>query len=146
MSDFHATAQTLADDIRLLAKGSLALHSIQVAFEATMIHIADIGGKLAPAKSRVFATLSTHRSWLASYVWAPIQQQVLLVHNLRNLGSALSFTASRTTSLSVARLTQAINAVIRIGQLSYSRFVKGILAMACTHAKGLYRCELSQVD
>ena len=69
MSDFHANARTLADDIMFLAKGSRVLHIIQVAFEATLIHIADIGGKLAPAKSCVFATLSTHRSWFASYVF-----------------------------------------------------------------------------
>ena len=79
----------------LLARGTRALHILQVAFEATMIHIADIGGRLAPKKSRLFATIAAHRVWLAAYVWDPIEQEVLLVYKLRDLGSSLSLTDAK---------------------------------------------------
>ena len=112
ITQFHAIARTLADDIMIMARGSRALHIIQAAFEATMEHIADIGGRLAPAKSCLSATTTAHKTWLATYVWTPIQQQIKVVHNLRDLGSALNSSAAPTTALSAARLEQAISAIV----------------------------------
>ena len=146
ITQFHAMARTLADEIMIIARGSRALHIIQAAFEATMEHIADIGGRLAPSKSCLFATTTAHRTWLAAYVWTPIQQQIKVVHNLSDLGSALNSSVAPTTALSAARLEQAISAVVRIDRLPLSREDKGHFALNCTHSKGLYSCEASQID
>eukprot|EP00973_Karenia_brevis_P046607 6464227-Karenia_brevis.AAC.1 len=82
----------------LLARGSRALHIFRHTFELTMEHLTDLGGKLAPQKSKVFASISSHRTWLASYVWTPIAQQINVVHNLRDLGSALNLSSAGSTA------------------------------------------------
>ena len=83
MSDLHAIARTLADDIMLLAKGSRALHILQVAFEATLIHMEDIGGRLAPTNPvSLLPFLHTVRGlplmfghpFSSKYRWFPISE------------------------------------------------------------------------
>eukprot|EP00973_Karenia_brevis_P035617 4913050-Karenia_brevis.AAC.1 len=62
MDAVHAMPRTLADDIMLLARGARALHIFKHAFELTMTHLLDLGGKLAPHKSRVFSTVASYRT------------------------------------------------------------------------------------
>eukprot|EP00973_Karenia_brevis_P021206 2913839-Karenia_brevis.AAC.1 len=119
----------------LLARGSRALHIFQQAFEATMTHLCDLGGKIAPHKSRLFSTCASHRSWLADYCWVPIGQQIKLVHNLRDLGSSLNFGAAPSTSLSQSRLAKAIATLHRVHRLPHTRAQKGKFAIACCHSQ-----------
>ena len=106
MEELGAIPRTLADDIMLLAKDSRVLHVIQVAFETTMDHLHDLGGRLAPSKSRVFATslplfhhtarglqltsgapYNSRFNWLqTSEIWAPRYDLLLLSqpHYLRS--------------------------------------------------------------
>eukprot|EP00973_Karenia_brevis_P051165 7106913-Karenia_brevis.AAC.1 len=51
MLSIHAEPRTLADDALLMARGKRALHIFHHAFDLTIIHLTDIGGKLAPHKS-----------------------------------------------------------------------------------------------
>eukprot|EP00973_Karenia_brevis_P041155 5693300-Karenia_brevis.AAC.1 len=146
MLSLNAVPRTLADDLMLITRGSRALHVFQRAFELTMEHLIDLGGRLAPRKSKIFSTLASHRTYLAAYVWPPIAQQIKVVPNLRDLGSALSLTAASCTSYSQVRLTDAINTLHRIRRLPHSKVVKGRFALSAAHAKGLYSCEASQVD
>ena len=44
--------RTLADDIMLLVTGSRALHVFSQAFHLTLEQLHDLGGKIAPSKSR----------------------------------------------------------------------------------------------
>eukprot|EP00973_Karenia_brevis_P029270 4036642-Karenia_brevis.AAC.1 len=69
MLSIHAEPRTLADDVMLMARGNRALHIFHQSFNLTIQHRTDIGGRLAPHKSKLFATVDTHRSWLKSCVW-----------------------------------------------------------------------------
>eukprot|EP00973_Karenia_brevis_P093384 12417085-Karenia_brevis.AAC.1 len=85
MYSIGANPRTLADDLLVNSSGSRALHVFQAAFEATITHLLDLGGKLSAHKSKVYATLSTHRSWLTTYQWQGLQQLIPVVHCLRDL-------------------------------------------------------------
>eukprot|EP00973_Karenia_brevis_P046091 6384710-Karenia_brevis.AAC.1 len=65
MTSIGAIARTLADDLLLLAKGARAGHLFVRAFHLTMVHLNDLGGRIAPNKSKIFATLAAHRSFLS---------------------------------------------------------------------------------
>eukprot|EP00973_Karenia_brevis_P061621 8569134-Karenia_brevis.AAC.1 len=65
MQRLGAIPRTLADDLLLLTKGRRALHLFAHAFSATMEHLQDIGGRIAPTKSKIFATMTAHRTWLS---------------------------------------------------------------------------------
>ena len=54
MASLAAMARTLADDILLLTKGGRALHLFHEAFNLIILHLHDLGGKVAPAKSLGF--------------------------------------------------------------------------------------------
>ena len=61
MLSLHAVPRKLAGDLMLLSKGIRPLQIFRQAFEATVAHVTDSGGKLAPNKSRIFATAVSHR-------------------------------------------------------------------------------------
>eukprot|EP00973_Karenia_brevis_P093347 12416940-Karenia_brevis.AAC.1 len=48
MINSHAEPRTLADDIMLIAKGSRALRIFHNAFNKTILHLNELGGRLAP--------------------------------------------------------------------------------------------------
>ena len=79
-------------------EGSRALHVFSHAFNATMEHLQDLGGRIAPTKSKIFATIAAHRQWLSSYLWPTIQQTIYVVHHMRDLGASLSTTFVCTTA------------------------------------------------
>eukprot|EP00973_Karenia_brevis_P073163 10163488-Karenia_brevis.AAC.1 len=87
-----AQPRALADDLLLTSCGTRALHVFQVGFTATIRHLVDLGGRLAPQKSKLFSTVTSHRTWLATYVWDVIAQQVPVVHHMRDLGASLNTT------------------------------------------------------
>eukprot|EP00973_Karenia_brevis_P039592 5467371-Karenia_brevis.AAC.1 len=90
MTSIHAIPRSLADDVMLLARGSRALHIFQRGFEDTMSHLIDMGGRLAPRKSKVFSNVDAYRLWLQTYEWLPIQSSIDVVHNMRDLGASLN--------------------------------------------------------
>ena len=143
---FAVTVRTLADDLMIISRGDRALHNLPAAMDATFQHLSDLGGKLATSKSKLFATMRKHRSWLASHVWPHSGTLIPVVGNIRDLGSALSFTLARCTSYSKNRLFQAIATVLRIGKLPHSRDEKAKFFIASGHSRGLYGCPSSQVD
>eukprot|EP00973_Karenia_brevis_P078718 10926234-Karenia_brevis.AAC.1 len=100
MLSIHACPRTLADDILVTAKGSRALHIFHLAFDLTIRHLLDLGGKLAPGKSKIFASFASHRRWLASYVWDRVNQTIPVVTHLRDLGSSIFVGFSLDTSMS----------------------------------------------
>ena len=146
IATFAVTVRTLADDLMIMSRGDRALHNLQLAMDATFQHLSDLGGKLATAKSRLFATMRTHRDWLASHVWPHSGTLIPVVGNIRDLGSALSFTMARCTSYSRLRLSQAIATVLRIGRLPHPKTTKAQFIISAGHSKGLYGCPSSQID
>eukprot|EP00973_Karenia_brevis_P025190 3474774-Karenia_brevis.AAC.1 len=146
MQNLRAIPRTLADDLLLLTRGRRALHLFQHAFSLTIEHLQDLGGKIAPAKSKVFATTSAHRAWLSSYVWEPIMQLIPVVHSFRDLGSSVSFTMCTSTAVSKSRLIKATHTVERIGRLPHTRPKKALFAVICANSQALYGCESSHVD
>ena len=87
-----AVARTLADDLLLMVTGTRVLHVFSNAFHLTMVHLHDLGGRIAPNRSKIFANLTGHRIPLASYLWLAIGTNIEVVHHMRDLGAALSTT------------------------------------------------------
>eukprot|EP00973_Karenia_brevis_P038086 5250620-Karenia_brevis.AAC.1 len=102
-----------------------------------------MGGRIAPSKSKIFVTTTSHRTWLATFVWEPIQQTIVVVHSMRDLGAVLSTSLCHSTTLSRARLQRGIATLKRIGRLPHNTSQKGDFALACAHAQALYGCEAS---
>ena len=99
-----AIPRTLAADWSLMAKGSRALLVFPHAFNATMEHLQDLGGRIAPSESKLFATIAAHRQWLSSYLWPTIRQTIDVVHHMGDLDASLSTNFVCTTALSRARI------------------------------------------
>ena len=146
IASFAATVRTLADDLMISSRGDRTPHNVQLAMDATFQHLSDLGGKLATAKSKLFATIRKHRAWLATHVWPHSGTLIPVVGNIRDLRSALSFTLARCTGYSRIRLFQAIAAVLRIGTLPHPKDIKAKFIIASGHSRGLYGCPSSQVD
>eukprot|EP00973_Karenia_brevis_P007149 969759-Karenia_brevis.AAC.1 len=85
--------RTLADDLMLTTDAATphenTLTTFARGFTDTMIHLGDMGGRIAPTKSKLFATRPGHRDWLARYTWNPINTTIEVVHQMRDLGSQL---------------------------------------------------------
>ena len=54
ISEFGATARTLADDLLVILSGSQKILTVFThVFHLTMVHLHDLGGKIAPSKSKI---------------------------------------------------------------------------------------------
>ena len=63
---YGAIARTLADDLLVLVSGPRVLSVFTHVVHLTMVHLHDFGGRIAPTKSKIFATIGDHRRWLQS--------------------------------------------------------------------------------
>ena len=138
--------RTLADDLLVYTTGSRALHLFPRALLATMHHLFDLGGRLAPEKSNLFTTVHNYKSWLAVELWAPFASQMQVVTHLLDLGSTMSVSAARVTSYSYRRLMSGITTVASIRRLPHDKEREGQLIIRSAHKQGVYGCEPSQVD
>ena len=124
MESVGAMARTLADDILLLTKGGRALNLFHEAFNFTMVHLHDLGGKVAPAKSLVFSTCVRHRHWLRRHVWIPLGQTITVVAHFRDPGAQLTTTNRTPTAQSKVRLQDGVKALHRIHRLPHEACCK----------------------
>ena len=111
-----------------------------------MEHLQDLGGRIAPTKSKVFAIIAAHRQFLSSYLWPTVQQTIDVFHHMREMGHSLSTTFVCTTALSRARSYKAIEVLKRIKHLPVSIKRKVQFIMSCAQAQAFYGCEASSVD
>ena len=139
-------ARVLADDILLLTKGGRALHLFHEAFNLTTVHLHDLGGKVAPAKSLVFSTIVRYRHWLRRHNWVPLAQTIAVVAHFRGLGAQLIATCRASTAQSKIRLQDGISTLHRIARLPHALDHKARFAVACANKKALYSCEACHVD
>eukprot|EP00973_Karenia_brevis_P059889 8336919-Karenia_brevis.AAC.1 len=146
MHSLDLIPRTLADDILLSSRGDRALRMFKIGFTQTIEHLQDMGGRLAPHKSNIFASISTHRQWLASYEWPGIHQTIPVVQQLRDLGASINFTGGIDTTMSKQRLQRAIATVNRIAYLPHHKSTKCSFVRTAAHARGLYACETTHVD
>ena len=65
MASLGALPKALADDLLLVTTGTNALRRFAQAFQATIHHLHDMGGRIASAKSILFSNNSKVRTWLA---------------------------------------------------------------------------------
>eukprot|EP00973_Karenia_brevis_P037406 5157762-Karenia_brevis.AAC.1 len=142
----HAEPRTLADDVLLITKGRRALHIFHHAFNLTITHLIDIGGRLAPHKSNIFSTIDTHRAWLKNCIWQHVNQTIPIVHHIRDLGSSLCSTYSYSTFMSRNRLQSALATLYKIQKLPHPKHIKCKFIRTSAHSRGLYGCENSHVD
>ena len=146
ISQFGALARTLADDLLVLVQGFRVLSVFAHVFDLTMVHLHDLGGKIAPLKSKIFATCADHRRWLQTYTWPALGTNIDVVLHMRDLGASLNTTYVSNTSLSRQRLSDAAQVLQRIAHLPFDMGHKIRFALACAHSRGLYGCEAGPID
>ena len=110
------------------------------------MHLHDLGGKVAPAKSLVFSTVVRYRHWLRRHIRLPLAQTITVVAHFRDLGAQLSATSRISTAESKIRLRDGISTLHRIARLPHALDHKAQLAVACANKKALYSCEACHVD
>ena len=119
ISEFGAIARTLADDLLVLVSGHRVLSVFTHVFHLTMVHLHDLGGKIAPTKSKIFATLADHRRWLQTYMWPALNTNIDVVQHMRDLGASLNTIYVSNTILSRKRLQDATQVLLRISHLPF---------------------------
>ena len=138
--------RALADDLLLVAVGPDSLVRFSVAFQASIHHLLDLGGRVASMKSTIFSNSSDFRHWLSRKKWDGIHSQVPVVTHLRDLGSSLAVGNTMATRLSKACLQCATCILHRVFRLPHQLPTKLNIMRATCHATALYACEASQVD
>ena len=137
MERLGAMPRTLADDVLLLTKGGRALNLFHEAFNQTIQHLYKLCGRVAPAKSLVFVTVSHHRQWLKRHVWVPLRQGIIVVFHFRDLGAQFNATHKISTTQSKVRLADGLHALHSMGRLPHERHYKTQFAVAYANKKGL---------
>ncbi len=84
--------RSLADDLLIVAEGEGRAKKLSQALDATLTFLSDMGGKVAPIKSRVFSTCARTRSWLSRKFWKPIGAGIRVANHFRDLGTHLNLT------------------------------------------------------
>ena len=107
--------RTMADDLMVSSIGSRCLTTFVYAFQATMTHLAALGGRISAHKSYLFSTAKDFRSWLDAYIWPPVQEKIKVVSSVRDLGSMINTMVATRTGISQARLSKGIATLRRIG-------------------------------
>ena len=87
VGELGTVARTLADDLLVLVSGHRVLHVFTHVFHLTMVHLHDLGGRIAPTKSKILAAVSDHRRWLQTYRWPALNTNIEVVHHMRDFGS-----------------------------------------------------------
>ena len=109
-----AQPRALADDLLIMAHGPDALPLFAQAFQASLEHLIDMGGKIASAKSTLFANNSSMRYWLQRKKWDLVGSVMPVVNSFRDLGSSLTIGVASSTKLSKLRLNKASNTLRRV--------------------------------
>ena len=78
MQTLGATPRLLADDMLLHVVGPHCLSIFVEAYHNSMVFVEAMGGKIAPLKCMLFATLATHREFLRRYMWQLNSNNMLL--------------------------------------------------------------------
>ena len=146
VQEIGATARTLADDLLVIVSGHRVLSVFAHIFHLTMVHLHDLGGRIAPRKSKLFATVGDHRRWLQTYNWPALNTNIEVVHHMRDLGASLDTTLVSNTTLARRRLQEATQVLLRIAHLPFTMAQKSRFALSCAHSRGLYGCEVAPVN
>ena len=64
VQELGAIARTLADNLLVMVTGTRVLHVFSHVFHIITVHLHDLGGRIAPTKSKIFASISDHRRQL----------------------------------------------------------------------------------
>eukprot|EP00973_Karenia_brevis_P055130 7666161-Karenia_brevis.AAC.1 len=72
MRHLQALPRALADDILLITVGPDALLKFSNAFNCTLVHLTDLGGRISSHKSKLFSTFAKFRRWLQAKNWIPL--------------------------------------------------------------------------
>ena len=88
MRSKQVDAKVLADDVFILAKGRRMLRQYTKALDYTHQYLQDMGSKVAPGKSYIFASTELGRKWLKETWWKKIQSNIMVLKDMRYLGGA----------------------------------------------------------
>eukprot|EP00973_Karenia_brevis_P095057 12425480-Karenia_brevis.AAC.1 len=110
------------------------------------MHLTDLGGKPAPAKSLLMATSAAHRSWLSFRAWPVVHTTIRVVTNTRDLESHINLGSTTATHLSRERLSSNIIRFNRTFSLPHTLHQKLRFTLQCCHTSAFYACEASAID
>ena len=117
MQALGVTARILADDIFLAGFGEQGHKVFQQALNATHQYLLDMGARIAPDKSYLFASHANVRQWLRQHVWSVIGTTIPTVLHVRDLGAHLNTTARDIGVTLTGRMQNAALLVAKVHRL-----------------------------
>ena len=110
MHEIKVIPRILADDILIATNGHMHLKQFVHAMNLTHLYILDIGGKIAPSKSRILTNDKAANDWLNDYTWKHVKQNIPTTAHMRDLGAHIFVAQWRKDNT----LSQRMNLVCQI--------------------------------
>ena len=140
-----AKPRILADDIMVYAIGEGHEETFRRASDLTHEYVADIGAKLAPAKSYTFSNNKKTRQRLRQHQWQHTNSTIKVVIHGRDLGTHLNTGHVMVGTTLTNRMLQAITTTNRTKHLPNTYQQKAHLIRPLVLPKALYGCESAPV-
>ena len=142
VKNLGAQPRVLADDIFLTCIGENQIKVFITAYEATMQYIMDMGGKVAPDKSSIFASNRFIRKQLRKQRWHSLNGLVIPVStHARDLGTHINFGQTLVGKTINDRMKQALTVCTKISGLQVTRKRKAHIVRSIVLAKATYGSE-----
>eukprot|EP00969_Alexandrium_andersonii_P370036 15476407-Alexandrium_andersonii.AAC.1 len=138
VSAHQGIPRVLADDWMLATLGDEADSLLENVGDGAHSIIQAMGGRIAPAKSYILATLPAHAKRLKVRLWPGVAATISLVRNTRDLGAHISVGKQRVGTTLTKRLGKAASLARVVAALPRSRKGKGRLVCSKVLPAGLY--------
>eukprot|EP00969_Alexandrium_andersonii_P056857 2507279-Alexandrium_andersonii.AAC.1 len=106
--------RVLADDVFGSVSGPRAWAKLRAGATALFAFFNDVGARVSPGKSRLFANTAQLRRCMRAYVWPDLGANIPVVLSNRDLGASISMGKVLSTTTLSQRFTRAIEATNRL--------------------------------
>ena len=153
-SQYHVIPRALADDLSIWGRGpsdadceQLGMDwqkRWQLAIQATLDYLVDMGAKPAHKKSLLLGSSKRLRGWLRRLKWGDQGHSIPTTGRARDLGAFLNCTQQRMAGLTVTRMRHGCTAAERIGRLPRTIAAKDRMLSCKAMAKACYGVEVTE--
>lgn len=135
----------LADDLFLMAEGGEGmLTRFASGFNDTHQYLADMGARIAPDKSFMFASTEKARIWLRNTYWKVVNGAITVIDNFRYIGAHVAVGGRSTACTLRSRFKHAIAMLKKISRLPVSRVHRARLIRSKIFPAAFYGSEVAQ--
>ena len=150
MRDMDVLPRILADDLQLMATGEEEKDHLQLfrdAFDATHLHLEDLGARLAPKKSITWSSNATSRRWLRLHRWRRTGGVIQVITDGKDLGCHMNAASNRfhgtTFTKRMRKTTEEVEILNRV-KAPYDK--KAMVVRVAKLPKALYGCEVAPAN